>query len=104
VTDPDRGEYERIFRDCCEERGIAFDGNALDHLFREFYGKGIAPRRCHPRDVLDHLQDLAEFRGEPVRLEPDLLERACRSYFLSPDESSPEHGAQPAVGAMTSDS
>ena len=94
VSDPDREEYEQIFRDCCEERAIEFDSGALDHLFREFYGKGIAPRRCHPRDVLDHLQDLAEFRGEPARLDPNLLHRACQSYFLSPAEYSSGNGAQ----------
>ncbi len=83
VSDPDRSEYERIFRSCCEERGIEFDEGALDYLFEEFYGEGaISPRRCHPRDVLDHVQHLAEFRGEPARLNPDLLEPACRSYFL----------------------
>jgi hypothetical protein len=100
VSDPDRDEYERIFRGCCEEREIEFDRGALDFLYDEFYAKGIAPRRCHPRDVLDHLEDLAEFRGEPVRLVPDLLERACRSYFLAPAGTSPNHGVQrTAVGA-----
>jgi hypothetical protein len=94
VSDPDRDEYEQIFRGCCEERTIDFDRGALDFLYDEFYGKGIAPRRCHPRDVLDHLQDLAEFRGEPVRLTPELLERACRSYFLTPAEPSPNDGVQ----------
>lgn len=94
VADPDRGEYERIFRACCEERAIAFDPGALDYLFREFYRQGIEPRRCHPRDVLDHLRDLAAFRDEPVRLDPTLLGRACRSYFLSPADSSSGNGAQ----------
>lgn len=93
LSDPDRDEYERIFRACCEERTIEFDRAALDYLFDEFYGKGgIAPRRCHPRDVLDHVQDLAEYRGEPVGLVPDLLERACRSYFLP--EPGPAHGVE----------
>jgi hypothetical protein len=94
VSDPDQDEYERIFRGCCEERTIEFDRAALDFLYDEFYGKGIAPRRCHPRDVLDHLQDLAEFRGEPVRLAPELFERACRSYFLAPAEPAPNNGGQ----------
>ena len=103
VADPDRDEYERIFRACCEERTIAFDAGALDYLFDEFYGKGIAPRRCHPRDVLDHLRDLAEFRDEPVRLDRELLGTACRSYFLSPAEASPSNGAQhTAVNAPNS--
>jgi hypothetical protein len=83
VADPGRGEYEEIFRACCEERSIEFDEGALDYLFDEFYGNGgIAPRRCHPRDVLEHVRHLAEYRGEPARLDSDLLERACRSYFL----------------------
>jgi predicted ATPase with chaperone activity len=83
VAEPSREEYEEIFRSCCEERGVEFDAGALAYLFDEFYGNGgIAPRRCHPRDVLDHVRDLAEFRGEPARLDPDLLEPACRSYFL----------------------
>ncbi len=83
VPDPERAEYERIFRSCCDERDIAFDEAALSRLYEEFYGDGtIDARRCHPRDLLDHLRDLAAYRGEPARLTPSLLEDACRSYFL----------------------
>jgi energy-coupling factor transporter ATP-binding protein EcfA2 len=83
IPDPGREEYGRIFRSCCEERGIEFDEGALDYLFDEFYGKGvIEPRACHPRDVIDHVRDLAEYLGEPPRLDSKLLEPACRSYFL----------------------
>jgi SpoVK/Ycf46/Vps4 family AAA+-type ATPase len=83
VPDPDRDEYERIFRTCCAERDIPFEEDALGYLFDEFYATGkVAPRRCHPRDVLDHLLDLADYRREPARLSRDLLEQACRSYFL----------------------
>lgn len=84
VPDPGREEYERIFRTCCEEREIPYDEGALDYLFRDVYGNGeIEPRGCHPRDVLDHLRDLAEYRGEPARLSASLLEPACQSYFLA---------------------
>jgi hypothetical protein len=84
VADPSRREYELIFRSCCEERGIGFDEAALDYLFDEFYANGaIAPRRCHPRDVLDHVRHLAEYRGEPAHLDLSLLEPACRAYFLA---------------------
>lgn len=83
VPDPDRGEYERIFRSCCDERDIEFDEKALDYLFDEIYENGaVEPRRCHPRDVLDHLQHLAGYRSEPARLDRGLLVDACRSYFL----------------------
>jgi hypothetical protein len=84
VPDPERHEIDEIFRSVCESRGIAFEASAVDYLFDAVYGTGVAdPRRCHPRDVLDHLRDLAEYRGEPATLSPELMERACRSYFVS---------------------
>ena len=84
VANPRRDEYEQIFRACCEDRGIAYEPAALDYLYAEFYGKGtIEPRRCHPRDVLDHLRDQAGYRGEQASLDPDRLAQACRSYFVA---------------------
>ena len=85
VPGPDRAEYERIFRACCTERDIVFHKDALAYLYDDFYaGEGVEPRRCHPRDILDHLRDLAGYLGEDACLSPRLLERACRSYFLPP--------------------
>lgn len=82
VPDPRRDEYERIFRRCCEARDIEYDESALDYLFDELYGEGkVQPRRCHPRDVLDHVRDLADYRGEPARLSTEAVAQACRSYF-----------------------
>jgi len=84
VPDPDRDEYERIFHDCCDDRGIEFDDSAVRYLFDEVYANGaVEPRRCHPRDVLNHLRDLAEYRNQPVALDRELLEAACKSYFLT---------------------
>ncbi|MEX2471528.1 MAG: hypothetical protein WEA34_05075 [Gemmatimonadota bacterium] len=83
VPDPDREEYTSIFRACCEERQVPFDEGAVDFLYERFYADGtVMPRRCHPRDVLEHLRHLADYRGTPTRLDPELLDHACRSYFL----------------------
>jgi predicted ATPase with chaperone activity len=84
VSDPGRGAYEEIFRRGCEERGIAYDPAAVDYLFRRYYeGAGISPRGCHPRDLLDHLEDIAHYEEREPRLEEDLLDRACQTYFLA---------------------
>jgi hypothetical protein len=84
VAAPERSEYERIFTACCTERGIEVEQSAIDFLYREVYGPGdIVPRRCHPRDVLDHVCDLAAYHEEPPRLTAELLEHACRSYFVT---------------------
>jgi hypothetical protein len=45
-------------------------------------------RSCHPRDLIDHLCDNARYLSHKPELTVDLLDRACKSYFLDmPDES-----------------
>jgi hypothetical protein len=83
VPDPTRAQFEEIFRRCCEARGIAYDARGVEYVFREVYGRrGIPPRSCHPRDILDHLVDVAHYLEVPPELTAELLERACAAYFL----------------------
>ena len=83
VPSPNRDEFGWIFRACCQQRDIPHDDAAVDWMFDAFYGDGgVEPRRCHPRDVLDHVVHLAGYRNRPPTLAPELLEAACRSYFL----------------------
>ena len=83
IEGPNSEQYAEIFARCCAEREIDFDQAAVDHIYRKWYGqRGIHPRACHPRDILDHLVDIARFyEGRPV-LDFDMVDRACRSYFL----------------------
>ena len=63
--------------------GIAYHPEAVEQVYRDFYGPySIAPRGCHPRDMIDHLGDIARFLEQEPTLSRDLVERACRSYFL----------------------
>ena len=80
---PSIPEYERIFSRYCESKGIEYARVAMDHVYREFYkAYKIAPRACHPRDIIDHLLDIAKYLEVEPTLSPDLVDRACRSYFL----------------------
>jgi predicted ATPase with chaperone activity len=80
---PTREEYEEIFRRCAAAREIPFRPEAVAQVYRDFYdGRGIAPRGCHPRDLTDHVCDIARFLNVEPELSADLLDRACRSYFL----------------------
>ena len=89
VLDPDLDEFREIFRRCCAERGITYDEAAVHHVYRNYYERlGISPRKCHPRDILDHLLDIARFLEVDHHLTPELLDRACQSYFL--DEARPQ--------------
>jgi predicted ATPase with chaperone activity len=83
VPGPTREQYAEMLRRCCEERDIPFSPEAVQHLYERYYeGLGIAPRACHPRDVTDHVCDAARFYERERVLSPDMLERACESYFL----------------------
>jgi predicted ATPase with chaperone activity len=83
VTNPTRTQYEEIFRAQCVAEGLTYHPAAVRYVFAEFYDKlGIPPRGCHPRDLIAHVQDIAKYREMEPQLTQDLLEGACRSYFL----------------------
>ena len=76
-------QYERIFRRYCEGKDIDYDPDAVRQVYKNFYhAHSIAPRGCHPRDIIDHLVDIAKYLEIPPTLSQDLVERAGRSYFL----------------------
>jgi predicted ATPase with chaperone activity len=83
VDDPERAHYEEIFRRECESRGINYLPHAIDHIYETFYRvKGIPPRACHPRDIILQVANIARYEGRPAELTDEVLDRACRSYFL----------------------
>jgi hypothetical protein len=80
---PTREQYEQIFERCCLGAGIGYHPEAVEQVYRDFYGPySIAARGCHPRDLVDHLCDIARFLEQDPSLSRDLVERACKSYFL----------------------
>jgi hypothetical protein len=83
VVDPTRAEYEEIFRRCCVTNELPYDPHAVAYIFTEFYEKRrIAPRCCHPSELIAHVEDIAKYRQVTPQLTTDLIDRACQSYFL----------------------
>lgn len=81
-------EFNRIFEGCCRERGLPFDRGAVEHLLQNYYApRKIALRGCQPRDLLEHVVSLADYRGEPRRVTPELLDSACAAYFVDERET-----------------
>jgi predicted ATPase with chaperone activity len=83
LEDPTWEQYREIFMRECHSRGIEYREDALRHLIDEQYTKPMRrPRAVHPRDILDELIDIARYRGVPSVLSQELLDQACKSYFL----------------------
>ena len=80
---PTVAEYGLIFENCCRERGVSFDPKHVEHLLQNYYKpRKIALRGCQPRDLIDQALSLADYRGEPRQLTPELLDASCAGYFV----------------------
>jgi predicted ATPase with chaperone activity len=83
AENPTRRDFKDIFERCCLDRKIEYDEQLVDNLLKTYFDpRGLLPRGCHPRDLIDQAISLADYRGEPHRLTDDLLSAACASYFV----------------------
>jgi predicted ATPase with chaperone activity len=83
LEDPNWEQYREIFMRVCHSRGIEYREDALRFLINEQYIKPKRPPRAvHPRDILEELIDIARYQGIPAELTQDLLDQACKAYFL----------------------
>jgi predicted ATPase with chaperone activity len=83
VRDPTYDEYREIFRRVAQSKDIPFDEGVMNYLVQEYYDKSTRQfRACHPRDILDHLTDIARFQGIPPQLTKELIDQACAGYFV----------------------
>ena len=83
VGDPDREQYEEIFRRCCEARGIEYTSEAVQYIYDTYYDYYDVPARaCHPRDIVSQVCDLAQYLEVEASLATPMLKLACGAYFL----------------------
>jgi predicted ATPase with chaperone activity len=82
VGSPDREALTEIFRRVCDDHGVQFLESAIEFIYEEYYDRGIEPRGCHPRDIIEHVEDIARYEGREPRPEGHVLARACETYFL----------------------
>jgi predicted ATPase with chaperone activity len=83
VESPSLQMFSQIFVAQCQALGLPFDPESLKYLVNEWYRK---PNRTlqavHPRDILKIVRALCEYEGRPPTLNPQLIDDACRSYFV----------------------
>jgi hypothetical protein len=105
AKNPTADEFSRIFEMNCRRRNVSFDPVIIEYLQRRFYEpRRLEMRACHPRDILEQVIDLARYQGREPAITRDLLDAACRSYFLEEQVSagtqSPQQQAQAAAAAQ----
>ncbi|MBI1747812.1 MAG: ATP-binding protein [Acidobacteria bacterium] len=83
VEDPTLDTFSEIFRRYCEANGIEYRPQSIEYLHQEYYQKfRIKMRSCHPRDLIDQIISAAKYLDRPPALSTELLDKACRTYFI----------------------
>jgi len=83
ARNPTVEEYARIFEMNCRRRNLTFDPVVIEYLLRRYYEpRGIEMRACHPRDLIEQVVDMSRYQGREPSLSRDLIDAACRSYFV----------------------
>jgi predicted ATPase with chaperone activity len=84
INDPSFEHFREIFRRVCRSRKVGYDEQGLAYLLQEYYLKPKAKlRACHPRDIIDELLDIASYHEVEPRLTPELIDLACKNYFVT---------------------
>jgi hypothetical protein len=83
VDDATEAQFMELFKRVCGERNVPFDPAVFGWLLETWYRPHGRPMRfVHPRDLVNQVVAIADYLRQPPRMTPDLLDRACRSYFV----------------------
>jgi hypothetical protein len=100
VGDPSLDEFTRIFELNCNRRKMRFHQVMVAYLQRRHYGPAGRPlRACHPRDLLDQVAALCRYRGIEPTISRELLDAACKSYFVGTSAPPPMPTPPPSAKA-----
>jgi predicted ATPase with chaperone activity len=84
ITSPSFEAYREIFRKICQVRRIEYNEQIFRYLLQEYYVKrNHKLRASHPRDILDHLEDIAEYWGITPQLTKEMIDQAAEAYFVN---------------------
>ena len=80
---PTLEEFKEIFKNYCRGRNIVYNPIIVDYMQTEYYQKyNVEIRRCHPRDIIEQVIDIARYLNTPASLTKELVDGACNSYFV----------------------
>jgi predicted ATPase with chaperone activity len=85
VEGPDEELFYQIFTAVCKVYNIAFDRDSFLHLLHKWYRETSRTMQAvHPRDIVRTVISICDYEGIPAQFTPDLIDDACRSYFVQP--------------------
>jgi len=93
AKNPTIDEYCKIFELNCRKRSLPFDAVMVEYLNRTYYQpRKLEMRSCHPRDLIEQVVDICRYQSREPVITRELLDAACKSYFIE-ETASQENGA-----------
>jgi predicted ATPase with chaperone activity len=82
VPPQSEAEYERIFRQACQQSEVSFDADAYHYLLQDKHQREDVPLlACYPRDLIRQVVDLARYESSQPVLSRASLDWAWHNYF-----------------------
>ncbi|MFN3309085.1 MAG: ATP-binding protein, partial [Anaerolineales bacterium] len=84
LSSPDEKMFAQIFLLECKNHNIPFNKEAFVYLLNKWYKQSNRMMQAvHPRDLLRTIKAICDYEGIQVQMTPELLDEACKSYFVS---------------------
>jgi len=84
IGDATEEEFHRLFRLYAEHFGCEYRPEAVEYLLDRHYRPQRRPmRRCHPRDLLNQIQNYCRYHDLPMEMKPAYFDRVVNSYFTT---------------------
>ena len=101
AKNPTTDEFGRILELNCRRKGIAYDPVIVEYLLRRYYEpRGLDMRACHPRDIVEQVVDICRYQKKAFVITRELLDQACKNYFLEEQAGKQASGARRPVTVM----
>ena len=82
VRTPTAAEFREITRRACEASRLQCDEDTLDYFVSRLFAiRGVSPKSCYGRDLVQTAVDSVAYRGLEPRLTPEIVEWSLQLYL-----------------------
>jgi predicted ATPase with chaperone activity len=88
---PAAPQYKQIFRRNCEKFSLSYTEELVDYFLQLLEDRYHQPMRpCYPLDIVHQIVWTARYEGREPALDHESIDRACRNYFVNPEDMEKE--------------
>ena len=92
LGNPTGPDYAKIFRMYANKYNAKPDDAMIEGLIDRHQKEGKPMRGCIPRDLIERVRDICRYRGQPFRIDSELLDLAWHGYFGNSGDTEEEQG------------